>query len=73
MSIVPGSSRVVTIGGSAAAPNSPNGKLFGTTKTVKSFTLNPASPLEAGRSLTGAGELDRATAASTIAGNTTAT
>jgi len=73
MSIVPGSSRVVTNGGSAAAPNAPNGKIFGTTKTVKSFTLNPSSPLEAGRSLTGAGRLDRATAASTIAGNTTAT
>ena len=73
MSIAPGSSRVVTMGGTAAAPNSPNGKIFGSTRTVKSFTLNPGSPLEAGRGLSGAGELDRASAASSIAGNTAAT
>ena len=72
MSIAPGSSRVVTRGGSAAAPNSPNGKIFGSTKTIKSFTINPMSPLEAGRSVAGTGILDRASAASSIAGNTTA-
>lgn len=73
MSIVPGSSRVVTIGGASAAPNSPNGKIFGSTKSVKSFTINPGSPLEAGKALSGTGELDRASAASSIAGNTAAT
>lgn len=73
MSIAPGSSRVVTIGGSAAAPNAPNGKIFGPTKTVKSFTINPATPLEYGRTMTGSGELDRASVASSVAGNTSAT
>ena len=73
MSIAPGSSRVVTMGGASAAPNAPNGKIFGSTRTVKSFTLNPGSPLEAGRGLSGAGELDRASVASSIAGNTAAT
>ncbi len=73
MSIAPGSSRVVTIGGASAAPNAPNGKIFGSTKTVKSFTLNPLSPLEYGRSLSGTGGLDRASSASSIAGNTAAT
>ena len=73
MSIAPGSSRVVTIGGASAAPNTPNGKIFGTSKSVKSFTLNPGSSLEAGRAMSGAGELDRATSASSIAGNTAAT
>lgn len=72
MSISPGSSRVVTTGGSAAAPNNPNGKIFGSTKTVKSFTINPPSPVEFGRAVSG-GVADRATAASTIAGNTSAT
>lgn len=72
MSIAPGSSRVVTIGGSAAAPNAPNGKIFGSSKTVKSFTINPMSPLEFGRGLAGNGVVDRASAASSIAGNTTA-
>jgi hypothetical protein len=73
MSIAPGSSRVVTIGGASAAPNSPNGKIFSSTSTVKSFTLNPLSPLEYGRSLSGTGGLDRASSASSIAGNTAAT
>lgn len=73
MSIAPGSSRVVTMGGETAAPNSPNGKIFGSTKSVKSFTINPFSPLEAGRSVSGTGILDRASSASTIAGNTAAT
>jgi hypothetical protein len=73
MSIAPGSSRVVTVGGASAAPNAPNGKIFGSTRTVKSFTLNPGSPLEAGRGLSGAGELDRASVVSSIAGNTAAT
>lgn len=73
MSIAPGSSRVVTIGGASAAPNSPNGKIFSSTKSIKSFTINPFTPLEAGRALTGAGELDRASVASSIAGNTAAT
>jgi len=73
MSIVPGSSRVVTIGGASAAPNAPNGKIFGSSKSVKSFTINPTTPLEYGRALSGAGELDRASAASSIAGNTAAT
>ena len=72
MSIAPGSSRVVTIGGSATAPNSPNGKIFGSTKTVKSLTINPMSPLEGGRAVAGTGVLDRASSASSIAGNTTA-
>lgn len=72
MSIAPGASRVVTIGGATAAPNSPNGKLFRTTNTVKSFTINPCSPMEAGRAVSG-GIADRATSASTIAGNTAAT
>jgi hypothetical protein len=73
MSIVPGSSRVVTIGGASAAPNAPNGKIFGSSKTVKSFTANPFSPLEAGKAVSGTGVLDRASAASSIAGNTAAT
>lgn len=73
MSIAPGSSRVVTIGGASAAPNSPNGKIFGPNKSIKSFTINPFTPLEAGRALTGAGELDRASVSSSIAGNTSAT
>jgi hypothetical protein len=73
MSIAPGSSRVVTVGGASAAPNAPNGKIFGSTRTVKSFTINPFSPLESGRGLSGAGELDRASVASSIAGNTAAT
>ena len=73
MSIAPGSSRVVTIGGASAAPNSPNGKIFSSTSTVKSFTLNPNTPLEYGRALSGAGGLDRASSASSIAGNTAAT
>jgi hypothetical protein len=73
MSIAPGSSRVVTIGGASAAPNAPNGKLFSSTNTVKSFTLNPTTPLEYGRALSGAGELSRASSASSIAGNTAAT
>jgi len=73
MSIAPGSSRVVTIGGSTAAPNTPNGKIFGSSKTVKSFTINPATPLEFGRAVTGTGVADRASAASSIAGNTAAT
>ena len=72
MSIAPGSSRVVTIGGATAAPNTPNGKLFGTSKTVKSFTINPLSPVEYGRVVSG-GVADRATSASTVAGNTAAT
>lgn len=72
MSIAPGSSRVVTRGGSASAPNSPNGKIFGSSKTVKSFTINPLSPLEYGRAVTGTGVPDRASASSSIAGNTTA-
>lgn len=71
MSIAPGSSRVVTLGGASAAPNTPNGKLFGSTKSVKSFTLNPATPLEYGRTVSG-GEALKATSANSIAGNTTA-
>jgi len=73
MSIAPGSSRVVTMGGASAAPNAPNGKIFGASKSVKSFTINPVTPLEYGRAMTGAGELDRASSASSIAGNTAAT
>lgn len=73
MSIAPGSSRVVTIGGATAAPNAPNGKIFASTKSVKSFTMNPLTPLEFGRGLAGSGELDRASVASSIAGNTAAT
>ena len=69
MSIAPGSSRVVTVGGSAAAPNTPYGKVFGSSKTVKSVTLNPSSPLEYGRTVVG-GEALKATAASTISGAT---
>lgn len=73
MSIAPGSSRVVTMGGASAAPNAPNGKIFGSTKSVKSFTINPMAPLESGRAVSGAGVLDRASSASSIAGNTAAT
>jgi len=73
MSIAPGSSRVVTIGGASAAPNSPNGKIFGSTKSVKSFTINPFSPLESGRAVAASGVVDRASSASSIAGNTAAT
>ena len=73
MSIAPGSSRVVTMGGATAAPNTPNGKIFGTTKSVKSFTVNPNSPLEAGRAVSGTSILDRASSASSVAGNTAAT
>jgi hypothetical protein len=73
MSIAPGSSRVVTVGGASAAPNAPNGKIFGSTRTVKSFTINPFSPLESGRVVSGTGVLDRASVASSIAGNTAAT
>lgn len=73
MSIAPGSSRVVTMGGATAAPNTPNGKIFGSSKSVKSFTMNPMSPLEAGKAVSGTGVLDRASAASSIAGNTAAT
>lgn len=72
MSIAPGSSRVVTIGGSSAAPNGVNGKIFGTSKTVKSLTINPSTPVEYGRSMSG-GVVDRTTSASSIAGNTAAT
>lgn len=67
MSIAPGSSRVVAIGGSAAAPNTPQGKING--RTVKSVTLNPSSPLEYGRTVSGGAAL-RATAASSISGAT---
>lgn len=49
MPLTPGVSEVVTLGGSAAAPNTPNGKVFSTSSTVKSVTLNPFGPLEAGR------------------------
>jgi hypothetical protein len=73
MSIAPGSSRVVTIGGASAEPNAPNGKIFGSSKSVKSFTLNPMSPLESGRAVATSGVVDRASAASSIAGNTAAT
>lgn len=53
MSLAPGSSRVVVHGGTPAAPNTPQGKIFGSGKTVKSVTLNPASPLEYGRTVSG--------------------
>ena len=69
MSMAPGSSRVVAHGGSAAAPNTPQGKVFGSSKTVKSVTLNPASPLEYGRTVSGGVAL-KATAASSISGAT---
>jgi hypothetical protein len=61
------------MGGASAAPNAPNGKIFGSTKSVKSFTINPMSPLESGRAVSGAGVLDRSSSASSIAGNTAAT
>ena len=67
MSIAPGSSRVVAVGGSAAAPNTPYGKING--RTVKSVTLNPMTPLEYGRTVSG-GEALKATAASSISGAT---
>jgi hypothetical protein len=69
MSQSPGISRVVTHGGSAAAPNTPYGKLFGTSKTIKSVTLNPRSPLENGRTVQGGISL-KATNATSISGAT---
>jgi len=69
MSIAPGLSRVVAVGGTAAAPNTPYGKVFGSSKTVKSVTLNPPTPLEYGRTVSG-GEALKATAASSISGTT---
>ena len=67
MSMAPGSSRVVAVGGTAAAPNTPYGKING--RSVKSVTLNPMTPLEYGRTVVG-GEALKATAANTISGAT---
>lgn len=61
MAITPGTSQVVKL---------PAGRVFSTTSTVASYTLNPCSPLEAGRQVTGSGVLSRATAGSTISGAT---
>lgn len=61
MAITPGTSQVVKL---------PAGQVFGSGKTVASYTLNPMSPLEAGRQVTGSGVLSRATAGSTISGAT---
>lgn len=71
MPLTPGVSEVVAHGGSAAAPNTPYGKIFGTGKTVKSVTLNPFGPLEAGRTVSGGVALKK-TAGSSISGTTTA-
>ena len=57
MAITPGTSKVVKI---------PAGQVFSATSTVASYTLNPMSPLEAGRQVVGNGVLDRATNGSSI-------
>jgi hypothetical protein len=73
MPLTPGVSELVTLGGAAAAPNTPNGKLFGTGKSVKSITLNPFGPLEAGRTVVaGEGIALKKSAGSSISGSTTA-
>lgn len=69
MPLTPGVSEVVTLGGSASAPNTPNGKIFSTGSTVKSVTLNPFGPLEAGKTVSGGIALKKS-AGSSI-GNTT--
>ncbi len=61
MAITPGTSKVVKL---------PAGKVFGSSNTVASYTLNPMSQLECGRQVTGNGVLDRATNGSTISGAT---
>ena len=61
MAITPGTSQVVKI---------PAGQVFSSTSTIVSYTLNPCSPLEAGRQVVGNGVLDRATTGSSISGAT---
>jgi len=66
MPLTPGVSELVTLGGSAAAPNTPNGKIFSTTSTVKSVTINPFGPVEAGRPTPSGGVKLKASAGSSI-------
>lgn len=61
MAITPGTSKVVKI---------PATQVFGSSSSVASYTLNPCSPLEAGRQVVGNGVLDRATTGSSISGAT---
>ncbi len=61
MAITPGTSEVVKI---------PAGQIFSSTSTIASYTLNPCSPLEAGRQVVGAGIQQRATEGSSISGAT---
>lgn len=73
MPLSPGTSELVTIGGSGAAPNTPRGKIFSTTNTIKSITMNPLGPLEAGRTVQpSTGIRLKAAAGTSIPGNTTA-
>jgi hypothetical protein len=63
MAITPGTSQVVKI------PT----QHFGASSSVSSYTLNPCSPLEAGRQVVGNGVLNYATPGSSISGATSAT
>jgi hypothetical protein len=73
MPLSPGVSELVTIGGAAAAPNTPDGKIFSTDSSVKSITLNPFGPLETGRTVTaGEGIALKKSSGSSISGSTTA-
>jgi hypothetical protein len=61
MSITPGTSEVVKI---------PATQIFSSGNTIASYTLNPCSPLEAGRQVVGNGIQQRATDGSSISGAT---
>ena len=61
MSITPGTSEVVKI---------PATQIFSSSSSVASYTLNPCSPLEAGRLVVGNGVQDRGTIGSSISGAT---
>jgi hypothetical protein len=61
MAITPGTSKVVKL---------PATQVFSSSSTIASYTLNPCSPLEAGRQVVGNGVLDRATNGSSISGAT---
>ena len=72
MSMAPGSSRVRIIGSTSGA-QALQGKIFASGKSVRSYTLNPPSPLEIGRTVdtNGQGNSQRLISASSI-GVTTA-
>jgi hypothetical protein len=61
VAITPGTSEVVKI---------PATQIFSSGSSVASYTLNPCSPLEAGRLVVGNGVQDRATTGSSISGAT---